>query len=132
MCTFTKTFSKMIQAPKVAYYFITVKPANGKSLSVVRGLKEENIDLLWNTYEMKARGVYRELEYFNLVLLSRHWREVGEYEKRKNPKRQSTSGDFIPGRKSMRESKDIGPTLLQRMRANQQPAYEEGTDPERA
>jgi hypothetical protein len=116
---------------KKAYYLITVKPANGTLLSAVRKLEEENIDLLWNTYEMKASGVYRELEYFNLVLLSRYSREVIEYEKRKNNPGHKPEVDIIPARKSKREVKGIGPTLLERMRANQ-PPYEEGTDPERA
>jgi len=59
-----------------AYYLITITPSTGKTLSAVRLMEEEAIDKLWNQYEMKANGVYRDLKYFNIVLLSRHSKEV--------------------------------------------------------
>jgi hypothetical protein len=105
----------MIQTAKLSYYFITVKPKDGKTLTAVRELKEDNIDHLFNLYEMKASGVYRELDHFNLVLLSRYSKEVIEYEKRKNTYGQPPEPDIIPYSKSKKESKDIGPTLLERM-----------------
>lgn len=117
---------------KLSYYLITIRPTNGKLISGVRELPEESIDQLFNVYQMKASGVYRELEYLNLVLLSRYSQEVIEYEKRKNSQRQLPQANPIPARKSKRENKEIGPTLLGRMRASQKPPHAEGTDPDRA
>ena len=57
---------------KMGYYQITVTPQGGKTISAIRELVMEEIDHLWNMYEMKASGVYHEMEYFNLVLLSRY------------------------------------------------------------
>jgi hypothetical protein len=62
-----------------AYYLITITPTNGKTISAVRVLPEEPIDKLWNQYEMKANGVYRDLRYFNIVLLSKHSQEVQDF-----------------------------------------------------
>ena len=122
----------MIQTAKLSYYLITIRQTNGKRIPGVRALPEESIDQLFNVYQMKASGVYRELEYFNLVLLSRYSQEVIEYEKRKNTQGQPLQADPILTRKPKRESKDIGPTLLERMRASQKSPHAEGTDPDRA
>jgi hypothetical protein len=59
-----------------SFYLITITPSNGKTVSGVRVLPEEPIDKLWNQYEMKANGIYRDLKYFNIVQLSKHSREV--------------------------------------------------------
>ena len=69
---------------KTAFYQITIVPSNGKSISAVRVLEEEPIDKLWNQYEMKANGVYRDLKYFNIVQLSRYSQEVREFLNKKN------------------------------------------------
>jgi hypothetical protein len=69
---------------KTAFYQITIVPSNGKSISAVRVLEEEPIDKLWNQYEMKANGVYRDLKYFNIVQLSRYSQEVQEFLSKKN------------------------------------------------
>ncbi|MHA4842570.1 hypothetical protein ACX0G7_00340 [Flavitalea antarctica] len=69
---------------KTAFYQITIVPSNGKSISAVRVLEEEPIDKLWNQYEMKANGVYRDLKYFNIVQLSRYSQEVQEFLNKKN------------------------------------------------
>jgi hypothetical protein len=122
----------MLQASKLAYYHITIRPTNGKLISGVRELQEESIDHLFNVYQMKASGVYRELEYFNIVLLSRYSQEVIEYEKRKNIQGQPLKIEPISARKPKRENKEIGPTLLERMRASHKPPPAEGTDPDRA
>jgi len=61
---------------KTAFYLITIIPSTGKPISAVRALDEEPIDKLWNQYEMKANGVYRDLKYFNIVLLSQYSQEV--------------------------------------------------------
>ncbi|MET0244136.1 MAG: hypothetical protein ABW174_11740 [Flavitalea sp.] len=77
-----------------AYYLITITPSTGKTISAVRVLREEPIDKLWNQYQMKANGVYRDLRYFNIVLLSQHSKEVQDYLKRKslmNPQRKLDS-----------------------------------------
>ncbi|MBC7827444.1 MAG: hypothetical protein H7122_06850 [Chitinophagaceae bacterium] len=71
---------------KTSFYLITIVPSGGKTISAVRVLEEEPIDKLWNQYEMKANGVYRDLKYFNIVQLSRHSIEVQEYlNKKTNP-----------------------------------------------
>ncbi|HTE27665.1 hypothetical protein [Flavitalea sp.] len=74
---------------KTAFYLITIVPSGGKSISAVRVLEEEPIDKLWNQYEMKANGVYRDLKYFNIVQLSRYSQEVQEFLNKKN-NQQST------------------------------------------
>jgi hypothetical protein len=77
---------------KTAFYLITIVPSNGKKVSAVRQLEEEPIDKLWNQYQMKANGVYRDLKYFNIVLLSRYSLEVRDFLKKKETKKKETSG----------------------------------------
>ena len=74
---------------KTSYYLITIVPAGGKAISAVRVLEEEPIDKLWNQYEMKANGVYRDLKYFNIVQLSRHSLEVQEFLNKKTSQQSS-------------------------------------------
>jgi hypothetical protein len=69
---------------KTAFYQITIVPSGGKAITAVRVLEEEPIDKLWNQYEMKANGVYRDLKYFNIVQLSRYSQEVKEFLNKKN------------------------------------------------
>ncbi|RYG42692.1 MAG: hypothetical protein EOO01_22610 [Chitinophagaceae bacterium] len=78
---------------KTAYYLITIVPSSGKSVSAVRVLDEEPIDKLWNQYEMKANGVYRDLKYFNIVQLSRYSQEVQSF---LNKKSNQASTQVIP------------------------------------
>ena len=88
---------------KTAFYLITIVPAGGKSISAVRVLEEEPIDKLWNQYEMKANGIYRDLKYFNIVQLSRYSQEVQEFLSKKS-NQQSTQ--VIPmGKKSIEQVK---------------------------
>ena len=67
-----------------SYYLITITPSNGKTVSAVRVLAEEPIDKLWNQYEMKANGIYRDLKYFNIVQLSKHSQEVKDFLSKNN------------------------------------------------
>jgi hypothetical protein len=69
---------------KMAFYLITIIPSGGKPVSGVRVLQEESLDKLWHQYEMKANGVYRDIKYFNIVLLSSHSQEVRDFFKKKN------------------------------------------------
>jgi len=64
----------------MAYYKITIQLESGKTIQSIRELPEKDIDELWTTYEMKSSGVYRNgMNYFNMVLLSKHSYEVKEY-----------------------------------------------------
>ena len=64
----------------MAYYQITIQLESGKCIQGIRELPEKDIDELWTTYEMKSSGVYRNgMNYFNMVLLSKHSYEVKEY-----------------------------------------------------
>jgi len=71
-------------AMNTSFYLITITPSSGKTVSAVRVLPEEPIDKLWNQYEMKANGIYRDLKYFNIVQLSRHSQEVKNFLSKKN------------------------------------------------
>ena len=88
---------------KTAFYLITIVPAGGKSVSAVRVLEEEPIDKLWNQYEMKANGVYRDLKYFNIVQISRYSQEVREF---LNKKSNQQPTQVIPmGKKRIEQAK---------------------------
>lgn len=129
---FTKYFSKMNQGVQTCILSNHHPAKKWKTHIGVRELPEESIDQLFNIYHMKASGVYRELEYFNLLLLSKYSQEVIEHEKRKTTQGQVQKLESRSVKKPKRENKDIDSTLLERMRASQQPPAAEGTDLDRA
>jgi hypothetical protein len=72
----TKYFSKKI----MKYYQLTVTLKSRKMISAIRELEEDNIDLLYTVYEMKARKAYgAQLAEFNIGLVSKNCKPVQAY-----------------------------------------------------
>jgi hypothetical protein len=62
------------------YYLLTVTLKSKKTITAIRELEEENIDLLYTVYELKARKAYgSQLAEFNIGRVSKNCKPVLEY-----------------------------------------------------
>ena len=65
------------------YYLLTVTLRSGKAITGIRELEEENIDLLYTVYELKARKAYgSQMAEFNIARVSKNCKPVQAYLKK--------------------------------------------------
>lgn len=65
------------------YYLLTVTLRSGKAITGIRELEEENIDLLYTVYELKARKAYgSQMIEFNIARVSKNCKPVQVYLKK--------------------------------------------------
>jgi hypothetical protein len=82
----------------MAYYQISVVLKNNTVRSAIREIAEENIDMLYGVYEMKAKKAYgSELKIFNIGRVSKYSEQVLEYLRNKEKRPHDIDGSMKPG-----------------------------------